>query len=40
MNSDEMNNSLTNKSYSDNSIDSLKEFQSDNEVNKKKPERI
>jgi len=34
MNSDEMNNSLTNKSYSDNSIDSLKEFQSDNEVNK------
>ena len=35
MNSDEMNNSLTNKSYSDNSIDSLKEFQSDNEVNKK-----
>ena len=35
MNSDEMNNSLINKSYSDNSIDSLKEFQFDNEVNKK-----
>ena len=35
MNSDDMNNSLTNKSYSDNSIDSLKEFQFDNEINKK-----
>ena len=35
MNSEEMNNSLTNKSYSDNSIDSLKELQFDNEVNKK-----
>ena len=34
-NSDEMNNSLTNKSYSDNSIDSLKELQFENEANKK-----
>ena len=33
--SEEMNNSLTNKSYSDNSIDSLKEFQFESEINKK-----
>ena len=34
-NSEEMNNSLTNKSYSYNSIDSLKELQFENEENKK-----
>ena len=34
-NSEEMNNSLTNKSYSDNSIDSLKELEFENEANKK-----